>query len=111
MFPIVHGVRSIALENKIADTNTFKRLELLVERGVLHKELADNLAEALSYFVQLRLQQQMARYSADPAEYEKAPNEINIKMLTALERQLLRDALTVVKDFKKYLIHRYHLTY
>ena len=111
VFPIVHGVRSIALENKIADTNTFKRLELLVERGVLHKELADNLAEALSYFVQLRLQQQMARYSADPAEYEKAPNEINIKMLTALERQLLRDALTVVKDFKKYLIHRYHLTY
>lgn len=98
VFPIVHGVRSIALENKIADTNTFKRLELLVERGVLHKELADNLAEALSYFVQLRLQQQMARYSADPAEYEKAPNEIKIKMLTALERQLLRDALTVVSD-------------
>ncbi len=111
VFPIVHGVRSIALENKIADTNTFKRLEILVERGVLHKELADNLAEALSYFVQLRLQQQMERYSDDPAEYDKAPNEINIKMLTALERQLLRDALTVVKDFKKYLIHRYHLTY
>ena len=111
VFPIVHGVRSIALENKIADTNTFKRLEILVERGVLHKELADNLAEALSYFVQVRLQQQMERYSDDPVEYDKAPNEINIKMLTALERQLLRDALTVVKDFKKYLIHRYHLTY
>ncbi len=111
VFPIVHGVRSIALENKVADTNTFKRLEVLVERGVLQKELADNLAEALSYFVQVRLQQQIERYSDDPAEFYKTPNEINIKALTALERQLLRDALTVVKDFKKYLIHRYHLTF
>ena len=107
----MHDVRSIALKNKIAVTNTFKRLVILVERGVFHKQLGDILAEALSYFVQVRLQQQMERYSDDPAEYDKAPNEINIKMLTALERQLLRDALTVVKDFKKYLIHRYHLTY
>lgn len=111
VFPIVHGVRSIALENKVSDTNTFKRLEVLVERGVLQKELADNLAEALSYFVQVRLQQQMERYNPDPAEFDETPNEINIKQLTALERQLLRDALSVVKDFKKYLIQRYHLVY
>ena len=111
VFPIVHGVRSIALENKVSDTNTFRRLEVLVERGVLQKELADNLAEALSYFVQVRLQQQIERYSGDPAEIDTTPNEINVKTLTALERQLLRDALTVVKDFKKYLIQRYHLTY
>ena len=71
----------------------------------------DNLAEALSYFVQVRLQQQIERYSDDPTELDKTPNEINVKLLTALERQLLRDALTVVKDFKKYLIQRYHLTF
>lgn len=111
VFPIVHGVRAIALENKITDTNTFRRLEILVERGLMHKELADNLAEALSYFVQVRLQQQIARYSADPTELDKMPNQVNIKLLTALERQLLRDALSVVKDFKKYLVHRYHLTF
>lgn len=111
VFPIVHGVRAIALENKITDTNTFRRLEILVERGLMHKELGDNLAEALSYFVQVRLQQQIARYSADPTELDKMPNQVNIKLLTALERQLLRDALSVVKDFKKYLVHRYHLTF
>ncbi|MDD2222704.1 MAG: putative nucleotidyltransferase substrate binding domain-containing protein [Pseudomonas sp.] len=111
VFPIVHGVRSIALENKVSETNTFKRLEQLVEKGVLQKELADNLAEALSYFVQVRLQQQIKRYNPDPGEFDKAPNEINIKHLTVLERQLLRDSLSVVKDFKKYLIHRYHLTF
>ena len=111
VFPIVHGVRSIALENKIAETNTFKRLEQLVEKGVLQKELAENLAEALSYFVQIRLQQQIERYTGDPTEIDQIPNELNIKALTALERQLLRDALTVVKDFKKYLIQRYHLTF
>lgn len=111
VFPIVHGVRGIALESKISETNTFKRLEQLVEQGVLHKELADNLSEALSYFVQIRLQQQMSRYTGDPTEIDQVPNEINIKKLTALERQLLRDALAVVKDFKKYLIQRYHLTF
>ena len=111
VFPIVHGVRTIALENKITDTNTFRRLEILVERGLMHKELGDNLAEALSYFVQVRLQQQIARYSDDPSELDKIPNQVNIKLLTALERQLLRDALSVVKDFKKYLVHRYHLTF
>ncbi len=107
----MHGVRSIALENKVSDTNTFKRLEVLVERGVLQKDLADNLCEALSYFVQVRLQQQIERYNPNPAEFDETPNEINIKLLTALERQLLRDALSVVKDFKKYLIQRYHLVY
>ena len=111
VFPIVHGVRAIALENKITDTNTFRRLEILVERGLMHKELGDNLAEALSYFVQVRLQQQIARYSADLTELDKMPNQVNIKLLTALERHLLRDALSVVKDFKKYLVHRYHLTF
>ena len=111
VFPIVHGVRSIALENKIAETNTFKRLEQLVEKRVLQKELADNLAEALSYFVHIRLQQQIERYTGDPTEIDQIPNELNIKLLTALERQLLRDALAVVKDFKKYLIQRYHLTF
>ncbi len=106
-----NGVRSIALESKVSDTNTFKRLEALVERGVLQKELAENLSEALSYFVQVRLQQQIERYNPDTTEFDEAPNEINIKLLTALERQLLRDALSVVKDFKKYLIQRYHLVY
>ena len=111
IFPIVHGVRTIALENKISDTNTFRRLEILVERGLMHKELADNLAEALSYFVQVRLQQQIGRYTGDPTELDEIPNEVNIKLLTALERQLMRDSLSVVKDFKKYLVHRYHLAF
>src|SRR5699024_2539635 len=109
VFPIVHGVRSIALENKIMETNTFRRLEILVERKVLNKALADNLAEALSYFVQVRLQQQIERYNPD--EIDDSPNEVNVKELTALERQLLRDSLAVVREFKKYLVQRYHLTY
>lgn len=111
IFPIVHGVRSIALEHKITETNTFKRLEHLVEQGAMQKELADNLSEALSYCVQVRLQQQIERYTGDPTDIDQIPNDLNVKLLTSLERQLLRDALIVVKDFKKYLIQRYHLTF
>lgn len=104
-------MRSIALEHKITQTNTFERLEHLVEKGALQKELADNLSEALSYCVQVRLQQQIERYTGDPTDIDQIPNELNVKLLTSLERQLLRDALTVVKDFKKYLVQRYHLTF
>ncbi|MDY7219219.1 DUF294 nucleotidyltransferase-like domain-containing protein [Denitrificimonas sp. JX-1] len=112
VFPIVHGVRTIALENKIAETNTFRRLEILLEQGVINKELVNNLAEALSYCVHIRLQQQIERYNPDdPTAIDENPNELNIKALNAMERQLLRDSLAVVKDFKKYLIQRYHLNF
>lgn len=108
IFPIVHGIRTMALEQRILETNTFKRIEALVAMGHLERSLGDNLGEALSIFIQLRLAQQIERLGSDSAA-ERMPNALDLQRLNKLERDLLRDALHVVKDFKKLLALRYHL--
>ncbi len=107
IFPTVHGVRTMALQNKIKATNTFVRLEKLVKLKVLKKSFAENLAEALSVMSQLRLQQQL-KAAEGQAGAEEA-NLISAVELNKLDRDLLREALHLVKEFKAVMTHRYHL--
>ncbi len=109
IFPIVHGVRTMALEQRILETNTFRRIEALVAMGRMDKAMGENLGEALSIFIQLRLNQQMQRIEASAKGQDRTPNLIDLQKLNKLERDLLRDALHVVKDFKKLFALRYHI--
>lgn len=110
IFPIVHGVRTMALEQRILETNTFKRIEALVEQGKMTRSMGENLGEALSIFIQLRLDQQMRRIEAGGEGRDAMPNGIDLQQLNKLERDLLRDALHIVKDFKKLFAVRYHIS-
>lgn len=109
IFPIVHGVRTLALEHRILATNTYRRIEALVEGGQLPEKHGNNLAEALSLFIQLRLRQQMCRMEDSDDGFDPTPNLIELQRLDKMERDLLRDALQIVKAFKKHLALRYHL--
>lgn len=111
IFPIVHGIRTMALEYRILETNTFSRLEQLTEKNVLSRELSQNLLEALGFFIQLRLQQQIQRVDDSGQVHDDTPNEIDFKRLNKFERELLRDSLAVVKDFKRSLTSRYRLNF
>ncbi|SDS93765.1 putative nucleotidyltransferase substrate binding domain-containing protein [Pseudomonas oryzae] len=110
IFPIVHGVRTMALEQRILETNTFKRIEALVAMGKMDKAMGENLGEALSIFIQLRLTQQIQRAEARDGGLDKTPNTLDLQQLNKLERDLLRDALHIVKDFKKQFAMRYHVS-
>ncbi|MCW8883861.1 MAG: DUF294 nucleotidyltransferase-like domain-containing protein [Motiliproteus sp.] len=107
VFPIVHGVRTLAMQNRILETNTFKRIDALIENGTMKKNQGRDLVEALSIFVQIRLRQQMIRF--DNEDFNESPNMIIIDELDRLDKDLLREALHVVKEFKKHLAMRYHL--
>lgn len=109
IFPIVHGVRTLALEHRILKTNTFQRIETLVEQKVMQAEHGSDLSEALALFIQLRLRQQIRRAEEHAGGVDPTPNQIDLQQLNKLERDLLRDALHVVKGFKKHLATRYHL--
>jgi len=109
IFPIVHGVRTLALEHRILATNTYKRIEALIEAGQMRDKDGKEIAEALSLFVQLRLRQQIRRAEESEDGFDPTPNLIEIQRLNRMERDLLRDALQVVKGFKKHLTSRYHL--
>ena len=101
IFPIVHGIRTLALEYGLEENNTFDRIEALRNKRILEPETADNLNEALKLFFKLRLSQQVAN--------QHSHNRINLKLLERTERDLLRHSLHVVKKFKQFLGYHYQI--
>lgn len=105
IFPIVHGGRVLALEAGIDATNTFDRLEALTSRSILEKPLADDLAESLAFLMRLRLDAGLERL----CKGSLLSNEIDTATLSTLDKDLLQDALQVVKRFKRMIGQRYGL--
>ncbi|MCU0975827.1 MAG: DUF294 nucleotidyltransferase-like domain-containing protein [Steroidobacteraceae bacterium] len=99
IFPTVHGLRALAAEHGLACTNSFERAEALAARGVLSAQLAADLQQALAVMLRLRLGQQLeALQRGEPAD-----NRVDLGRLRRLDRDLLRDALRVVKEFQDFL--------
>jgi CBS domain-containing protein len=105
IFPIVHGVRILSLEADIDATNTFERLEALVSREVLEKPFANDVAEALSFLMHLRLESGLRSIQ----ENKEATNNVNTASLSNLDKDLLKDSLLVVKSFKQMISQHYQL--
>lgn len=103
IFPIVHGVRALALEHGIEDNNTFTRLEQLAQRKVLESDTASNLSEALKLFIKLRLRQQLDIPAGGLQQH------LNVERLNRADRDLLRHSLHVVKKFKEWLGYHYQI--
>ena len=103
IFPLVHGIRTLALENNILDVpSTKERLKALVKAHVLNQERADTLLEALEFFMAQRL-------SVALSTEDKQARQVDPTTLTALERDLLKECLAVVKSFKNQLRQHYQL--
>ncbi|ACH67052.1 cyclic nucleotide binding protein [Aliivibrio fischeri MJ11] len=103
IFPIVHGIRALSLEQGIEETNTFKRINALRKHNVLEHSTADNLNEALKLFFKWRLHHQLQEKTAVPS------NHIHIDRLDRTERDLLRHSLHIVKKFKEWLGYHYQI--
>ncbi|WP_373796157.1 DUF294 nucleotidyltransferase-like domain-containing protein [Neisseria dentiae] len=105
-FPVVHGIRALSLEARIEETNTFERIRHLVQLNIIDEALGQDVAEALSYIMDLR-------FSANLHILESGsgtPNQVDFANLSTLERDLLKDALQVVKRFKNVIRHHFHIT-
>jgi CBS domain-containing protein len=107
IFPVVHGIRALSLQARIGETNTFERIHKLVQLQVIDEGLGKDTAEALSYLMDLRLK---AGFAALNSSTPEAPNQVDTQSLSTLERDLLKDALQVVKRFKNQIRHHFHLT-
>lgn len=93
----------MALENDILDVPSSKnRLKALVQARALTQERADTLLEALEFFMAQRLS---VALSTD----DRHARQVNPMTLTALERDLLKECLAVVKSFKNQLRQHYQL--
>ena len=105
IFPIVHGVRSLALAHRVADTATTERLIRLVEAQVLDADMARDLTDALQLLMMLKLKAGLAELDRGQA----VSGAVDPQSLSTLERDLLKDALGVVKRFKALLRQRFRL--
>ncbi|WP_107727044.1 DUF294 nucleotidyltransferase-like domain-containing protein [Neisseria weaveri] len=106
LFPVVHGVRALALEARLDETNTFERIQKLVQLNILDEQLGKDVAEAQRYLMEMRLKAGLlSMHNGQVSE----PNQVDIYSLSTLERDLLKDALQVVKRFKNVVRHHFHL--
>ena len=105
IFPIVHGVRSLALQAQLSETNTAERLEALVTRGVISARQASDWTQCLHYLMGLKLQAGLAEIDLD----QSVSGDLDVSKLSTLERDLLKDALSVVKQCKTFLRQHFRL--
>ena len=99
LFPIVHGVRSLALRAGIDASATAARLEALAAAGQIERELATDVLDSLYFFMGLRLKAGLAEQAAG----HEVTGQVDPARMSSLERDLLKDTLEVVKRFRRML--------
>ena len=101
IFPIVHGVRALALEKGLIETNTAARIARLAELATFEPAFARELTEALHYLMTMRLDAQIA---------EKASTSlVKPGELSTMERDLLRDAFQIAKRLREMVRRHFNL--
>jgi CBS domain-containing protein len=105
-FPIVHGVRALAIDKRIHAPSTVARIQALVDAGTLEPEFGRELTSALQVFMEFRLRAQLQAQVRGTTEGEAV---VQLDTLTAAERDILRDALRIVRQFREFIRARYHL--
>lgn len=106
IFPIVHGVRTLAIQQGILATPTAERIEALVEAGSLEPTFGRELTSALHVFMEFRLRSQLRALHTRTLQTESV---LRLDEISTVERDILRDALRIVRQFREIIRNRYNL--
>ncbi|MGM0533097.1 MAG: putative nucleotidyltransferase substrate binding domain-containing protein, partial [Campylobacterota bacterium] len=107
IFPLVQGIRTLALQNGITQTNTNARVNALRKQKVLDEEFAKELIESFNFLNTLRLKAGLQKLD----EGEEVDNYVNPKYMSTIERDMLKDSFKIVNRFKKYMTTQFRLEY
>jgi len=99
IFAISEGVKALAIQTGKLKGSTHQRLEMLVKDKVLHKKLADNIAESFDFLVLMRLRGQVEAVR----EGRKPDNYIPLEHLSMMELGRLQIALKGVETFQEFI--------
>jgi CBS domain-containing protein len=105
-FPIVHGVRTLAIDKGVLATPTAARIEALVEAGSWEPAFGRDLSSALHAFMEFRLQSQVRALHTRTMQNESV---VRLDEITTVERDILRDALRIVRQFREIIRNRHNL--
>lgn len=107
IFAITEGVKVLALEAGELDGGTRERIAFLTRKGVLGKDLSEDLAESFDFLVHLRLRGQVAAIDSG-----KPPsNYIYLGQLNHMEQGRLRLAFEAVSSFQEFLNQHFQLDF
>lgn len=104
-FPLVHGIRAMALAQHLTETNTASRISTLVAADKLPADMGTDLIDSLHFFMGLKLKAGLAEIAMG----KPVTGTIVVAKLSSLDRDLLKDTLNVVKRFKQLMRQRFHL--
>lgn len=104
IFAIVHGVRVLALQHKITETNTTDRVKALNNMNVFDKAFSTELIEAYDTLLGTRMKARLQERKGF-----QDINYVNPGDLNKIERDLLKDSFKVVNTFKKFLTFHFHI--
>jgi CBS domain-containing protein len=105
IFPLVHGTRALALERQLTETGTIARLRRLAEHGLFDKAHAQQLVDAFTFLLGLRLATRLERMRL----HQTPDNLVDTAALTKLERDLLKGSLQIARRFKDLIRHHFRL--
>ena len=105
LFPLVHGVRALALSRHIEATSTVDRINALVKDGTLDTRTGSELIQALHLLMSLKLKAGLLELDTG----KPVTGDVTLDKLGSLERDLFKDALGAVKRFKQMLHQRFRL--
>jgi PAS domain S-box-containing protein len=97
MLPIVNFARLYALRHGVSETNTLDRLYRLFELQVIKKGFYDEIMQAYSFLMGIRLRNQ----SLALAENGKPDNLLDLKLVSPMEEILLKESLSVISTIRK----------
>jgi CBS domain-containing protein len=103
--PITDLVRMRALEGGIKEANTFRRIELAAEMGLMNESDASSLRDALVLINRIRFAHQSAQIAAG----EKPSNLVPPENLSPLRRRYLKAAFMLVAEAQDALELRYQV--
>ena len=98
-FPIVHGVRALALEHRLEELGTIERLQKLAGRQAVSPELVRDLVEALHFLMTLKLRNNLRQLQLG----QPVDNLVALSSLGSLDRDRLKDSLAIIKRFRQHL--------
>lgn len=113
LFPIIHGVRGLALQRQLPETNTIDRIRRLQNTPIFDQPFAEDLVQAFTFFNELRLKARLqpgAREQGNDRQGDDAALTLDPQRLSSLERELLKDSLLVVKQFRDIVQHHFRLS-
>ncbi len=104
-FPIVHGVRALALQQRMESLNTVERLRELAGRGVVSDALAQDLGDALQALIAMKMTVNLRQRELEAPLH----NAVQLADLPSLERSRLADCLAVIRPFRRHLRRHFSL--